>query len=66
MKELIVQVKDTEYDFLVELLKKLDFVTISACQIRKLNHVAARPALRGTLQITNTHLQADDRRPNKK
>jgi len=29
MKELIVQVKDAEYDFLVELLKKLDFVTIS-------------------------------------
>ena len=28
MKELIVQVKDAEYDFLVELLKKLDFVTI--------------------------------------
>ena len=28
MKELIVQVNDAEYDFLVELLKKLDFVTI--------------------------------------
>jgi hypothetical protein len=28
MKELVVQVKENEYDFLVKLLQKLDFVTI--------------------------------------